>query len=236
MTSHIRKLTGFFALGAGIALLGGCASSAPTAVAQSHLTGTPLDRNAIGVVKRTQFLEVTLAPEASELSGAERARIRSFVDLYARRGHGPLVLSLPQSSANPQLAVTAIAEARAIAWELGVEYSEMTGTAHGQGSVRSEPLILAFQLYDAVPPNCAQLSSVDFSNIDSNNTLATLGCSVRSNLAAMIVEPSDLLGARALDPGDMLRRQDILAKFRQGLSTPSERGPLESGAVSSSVQ
>ncbi|MFN7054404.1 CpaD family pilus assembly protein [Hyphomonas sp.] len=235
MTSQTRKLPGLLALSAGLAMIGACASSAPTAVPQSYLTGTPLDRNAIGVVKRTEFLEVALAAEASELSDAERARIRTFVDLYARRGHGPLVLSLPQSSSNPQLAVSAIAEARAIAWERGVEYSEMTGTAHGQGSARSEPLILAFQLYDAVPPNCAQLSSVDLSNIDSNNTLPTLGCSVRTNLAAMIVEPADLLGARALEQGDMLRRQDILAKFRQGLSTPSERSAQESGAVSNAV-
>lgn len=235
MTSQTRKISRLFVLGAGLTALGACASSAPTAVPQSYLHGTALDRNAIDVVKRTEFLEVGIEPSASELSASEKARIRSFVDVYTRRGHGPLVLSLPQSSHNPQLAVSAVAEARALAWERGVEYSEMTGTAHGGGSGASEPLILAFQVYEAVAPDCAQKSSVDFSNIDSNNSLPTLGCSVRTNLAAMIVEPADLLGTRPLDQGDMLRRQDILEKFRAGESTASQRSNAESGAVSSVV-
>ena len=235
MTSQTRNLSRLFVLGAGLAALGACASSAPTAVPQSYLQGTVLDKNAIEVVKRTEFLEIGLDPSASELASTDRARIRDFIDVYTRRGNGPLVLSLPQTSDNSQLAVAAIADARAIAWERGVEYAEMTGTAHGRGSATGEPMILAFQVYEAVAPECAQKSAIDFSNIDSNNTLPTLGCSVRTNLAAMIVEPGDLLGTRPLDQGDMLRRADILEKFRAGESTASERSSAESGAVSGVV-
>lgn len=235
MTRETKKLPALLALSAGLAALGACSSGPSGAVPAHYMHGTVLDQHQISVVKRTEFLEVAIDGHSSELSNQDRARIRSFVDTYTRRGHGPLVLSMPQASANPQLAVAAAAEARAIAWELGVEYDEIAGTAHGAGSPVSEPLILAYQIYDAIPPNCAQKSSVDFSNIDSNNHQPTLGCSVRTNLAAMIADPADLLGQRPLDRADLSRREVILEKFRQGESTASVRAAQESGAVATVI-
>jgi len=225
----------FLALGASLMTLGACASHAPTAVTPDYLEGTALSRNEIGVAKRTEFLEIAISPEAGELSAEDQARIRSFVGVYAQKGHGPLVMSLPAASSNPQLAVTAVAEARAIAWEKGVEYDEISGTAHGAGETTAQPMILAFQVYDAIAPDCASKATLDFSNVTSNNNLPTLGCSVRTNLAAMIADPADLLGQRPLGPGDADRREIILAKFRQGESTASVRTDQESGAVSQVV-
>ncbi|MEQ9504657.1 MAG: CpaD family pilus assembly protein [Hyphomonas sp.] len=222
-------------LGASLLSLGACASHAPTAVSSDYLQGTALSRNEIGVTKRTEFLEVGLSPQASELSEGDRARIRSFVGVYAERGHGPLVMSLPAASSNPQLAVTAVAEARAIAWEKGIQYDELSGTSHGAGEAYAQPMILAFQIYDAVAPKCESKSAHDFGDVSSNNNLPTLGCSVRTNLAAMIADPADLLGNRPLDSGDAQRREIILEKFRQGQTTAAERSQQESGAVSQVV-
>lgn len=226
----------FLALGASLMTLGACASYAPTAAPDAYLQGTALSRNDIGVTKRTEFLEIAIEPAASELSGDARARIRNFVGVYAQKGHGPLVLSLPVASSNPQLAITATAEARAIAWERGVEYDEISGTTHGAGSAVSQPLILAFQVYDAVPPECASKASLDFSDVSSNNNLPTLGCSVRTNLAAMIADPADLLGNRALEQADLDRRDVIFEKFRLGESTGAARSTEESGAISDAVK
>ncbi|MFN3609648.1 MAG: CpaD family pilus assembly protein [Hyphomonas sp.] len=236
MTRHIRSLQALIALGASAAAITACASSAPTAVPAAYLQTSPLDLNPIQVEKRTEFLEVSIDAYASELSSTERARIRDFMTGYTRRGHGPLVLSMPQTSANPQLAVAAVAEARTIAWDMGVEYQEISGTAHGAGSSISEPMILAYQSYEAIAPHCPPKSTIDFSNIDSNNQLSTLGCSVRTNLAAMIIDPGDLLGNRPLDRSDLARREVILEKFRAGEATASERSSQESGAVSSAVR
>jgi pilus assembly protein CpaD len=236
MTRHIRSIKALIALGAGAAAVSACASVAPTAVPAAYLETSPLDLNPIEVEKRTEFLEVPIDAYASELSSSDRARIQAFISGYTKRGHGPLVLSLPQASSNPQLAVSAVAEARAIAWDMGVEYDEMSGAAHGTGSPVSEPMILAYQSYEAIAPHCPPKSTVDFSNIDSNNQLPTLGCSVRTNLAAMIVDPGDLLGNRPLDGSDLARREVILEKFRAGESTASERAAQESGSVAQAVQ
>ncbi len=235
MTIVSKPNRSLLALGASLMTLGACASSAPTAISGNYLEGTALSRNEIGVTQRTEFLEVSLHPEASELSDADRARIRSFVGAYAQKGHGPLVMSLPAASSNPQLAVTAIAEARAIAWEKGVRYDEIAGSAHGAGEAYAQPIILAFQVYDAVAPACASKASLDFSDVASNNNLPTLGCSVRTNLAAMIADPADLLGNRPLDAGYSARRAVILEKFRLGEPTAATRSAQESGAVSDAV-
>lgn len=236
MTRILKPAKSFLAAGIGLTVLGACASSAPTSVPQSYLQGTALDRHEITVEKKTEFLEITIQPEASELSMADKASITSFVASYRDHGHGPLIMSLPTSSANPQLAVAAVAEARAIAYEQGVNYDEIAGSNHGADSLVAEPMILAFQSYNAVAPNCPSLATMDFSDVTSNNELPTLGCSVRSNLAAMIADPADLLGTRPLDTADPLRRAVILEKFRQGESTASARSNEESGAVSQAVQ
>ncbi|MBA3069373.1 MAG: hypothetical protein FP825_12955 [Hyphomonas sp.] len=235
MTIASRSHGAFLALSASLMTLSACASHAPTAISPDYLEGSALSRNEVGVSKRTEFLEIAISPDASELSNTDRARISRFVGVYAQKGHGPLVLSLPEASANPQLAVTALAEARAIAWEKGVQFDELSGAAHGAGSTVSQPLILAFQVYDAVPPECASKATQDFGDVASNNNLPTLGCSVRTNLAAMIADPADLLGNRPLEPGDAARRDIILDKFRKGEVTGAARSDDESGAISDAV-
>ena len=169
-------------------------------------------------------------------SGADKAKIADFVTAYRDHGHGPLIMSLPASSTNPQMAVAAVAEARAIAYENGVQYDEIAGGNHGARSGRAEPMILAFQTYDAIAPDCPSMATVDFSNVSSNNELPTLGCAVRANQAAMIADPADLLGTRPLDQGDAVRRGVIMQKFRQGESTGSSRSQEESGTISDAVK
>ena len=69
-----RLLTSPLALAAALGALTvtGCSSAAPTAVPASYLQGTPLDRNPITVAKRTEFLEIDIHPEASQLIGWPR--------------------------------------------------------------------------------------------------------------------------------------------------------------------
>lgn len=235
MTRILKPTATLIAAGIGLSVLSACSSVAPTNVPASYLQGTALDRNAIGVEKKTEFLEIAIHPQASEISLADKAAISGFVSAYRDHGHGPLIMSLPASSANPQLAVAAVAEARAIAYENGVQYEEIEGTHHGEDSLVSEPMILAFQAYEAIAPDCQSQAMIDYSDISSNNERSSLGCAVRSNLAAMIADPADLLGTRALDKGDPLRRSVILEKFRQGESTGSTRSNDESGTVSQAV-
>tara|TARA_R110000787_G_scaffold1489_1_gene6099 strand:+ start:12793 stop:13503 length:711 start_codon:yes stop_codon:yes gene_type:complete len=235
MNPKLKTANTLIAAGLCLASLTACASHAPTAVPDSYLQGTALDRNAIGVTKRTEFLEIGIDPMSSQLSLKDKARIEDFVRAYRTKGHGPLIVSLPETSENSQLAVEAIVTAREIAWQNGVEYDEIAGSSHGVDSDASEPMIMAFQVYDAIKPDCKSMAEYDVADIRSNNEMPSLGCSVRTNQAAMIADAADLLGQRELAEGDKLRRKVILDKFRMGESTASARSSAESGAVSSVV-
>jgi pilus assembly protein CpaD len=65
--------------------------------------------------------------------------------------------------------------------------------------------------------------------------LPSLGCAVAVNLAAMIADPSDLVGDQPMDPADMGRRSIVLSKYRLGEKTSSEKNDDASGAISSAV-
>ena len=217
-------------------LLAGCSSTGKHGpVPVEYLSGTTLDRNPIQVAKRTAYLEVKLNVLDKHLRLEEKAKIRTFVDDYIRRGHGPLIMSLPKNHGNEELAVKAVAEAREIAWSAGVEYEEIRGSAYEAGGSNTAPIVMAFTTFDAIAPDCPQKSTIDFSDATSNNDMPTLGCSVRANMAAMIADPADLLGQRPLDDGDLARRTAQLELFRAGKETGAQRGESESGAVSTAV-
>lgn len=226
-------------LGTALGLMGstGCATNEkPSVVPSAYLQGTPLDRNEITVSKKTEYLEVALNPADNQLRIIDKDRIRNFVAGYVESGHGPLIMSMPQGSPNPQLSIQAVADAREIAWEYGVEYKEILGDAYDARSAGAgAPLVLAYTAFRANAPDCPSLASIDVANAMSNNELPTLGCAVRANQAAMIADPADLFGERVRGDGDIDRQTDVLGKYRRGESTASERSDAESGAVSTAV-
>ncbi|MDG1826299.1 MAG: CpaD family pilus assembly lipoprotein [Henriciella sp.] len=233
MTKHTSV---FAILGIGLLTIAGCQSNkAPSNVPVEYFQGVSLDRNDIGVREKTEYLEVNLDPRDSQLRLGEVAKIRGFLADYNASGHGPLVMSMPKGAINPQLAVGAAVEARELAWEAGIEYEEILGAAYDARNRRNAPLIMAFKSYEAVAPDCPQLGEIDFSNAISNSDLPTLGCAVRTNMAAMIAEPADLFGDRVLDARDLERRNVQLEAWRQGATTAAARDATESGAISSAI-
>lgn len=227
----------FTALIGGLLLATGCRSNTQAApkVPISDFSGTPLDRYEIGVKERREYLEVRLDGRDTQLRQAEVMKVRSFLDRYADIGHGPLVISMPKHADAPQLAVGAVAEIRDFAWEVGIDYSQMLGAAYDASGRTSTPIIMAFKSYEAIAPECPSLAEVDVSNAVSNSEMPTFGCAVRANMAAMIAEPADLLGGRALADGSVARQEFQLELWLQGQPTVSVRGDGESTAISTAV-
>jgi len=214
-----------------LAILGlaACGSIQKSAVPVELVNENLFERLEIDVVQTAETLEIPLNQAASQLTLADKHLIKEFVRSYNEYGHGPMVMLLPENTPNQQFAVGAVAEARAIAFENGVEYEEIAG---GSKFGPYPIMTLTFQAFDAVAPECKGFGEVDISATRSNNDLPNLGCSVRTNLAAMIVDPADFLGQRELDPGDTLRRHLVFDRFRNGEATGSQRNAGESGAIS----
>ncbi len=165
----------------------------------------------------------------------ERQAVRAFALAYQDEGHGAVIISRPSNGPDDIAAMRASADARAIMLAEGIEQSWIAeGTYDGTGA-RSAPLIISYRTYNAVVPGCPDLSSVDFADTSSNSSLPSLGCAVAVNLAAMIADPSDLVGAQPMDPADIGRRSIVLSKYRSGEKTSSEKNDDASGAISSAV-
>jgi len=214
------------AAAAAATLASGCTSTAGD-VPLTSLERTPLDRNPVGVRAATEVLEIDIAPGDNMLSLSEKAELQAFVIDYRRVGSGPLMMSLPSGSANAQSAVRGLAEVRQIAYETGVDFTDIAGTSYDAAGRDAAPIIIAYRAFEAVAPDCPSVSEIDLSDIDSNAETAAFGCAVRTNLAAMIAEPEDLLGAREMGDVDVQRRQVQVDMWREGTPTQTTRGSGE---------
>ncbi len=217
----------------GALALAGCSNT--KAIPQRLYTGTPLDAHPIGVRETTQFLEIRLDHPDAQLRLQDRDRLRAFMRDYTRRGHGPLVMSMPENGRDPELAIQAVVEARAIAFEQGVDYQEIAGGVYDADNDGGAPLIVAFKTFETIAPDCPPLSEIDLSDVRTNSESPSFGCSINVNIAAMIAEPGDLLGERVLAEGDSARRRVVLELYREGAPTSAQRNDAESGAVSQAV-
>ena len=142
---------------------------------------------------------------------------------------------MPRDGETEQLAVGAVAEIRQLAWEAGVNYEDMMGAAYDANGRSVAPIVMAFKTYKAKAPDCPSLAQLDVTNAVSNSDLPSLGCAVRTNMAAMIAEPADLLGNRDLDEGDLVRRNTQFDLWRRGETTGAVRTEAESAVVSNVV-
>ena len=181
------------------------------------------------------MIEVSILPGDSQLRREEIYKIEAFLADYKSVGHGPLMLSIPSEHANEQLMISAAADIRDMGWHAGIEYDQIDGSAYDAGGRGNAPILLAFKRYTAVRPDCPTWASVDAMDAVSNNDGPVLGCAVRTNMAAIIADPADLMGVRALEDGDTERVAQQLQRWRLGETTNAARGEAESGAVSSAV-
>jgi pilus assembly protein CpaD len=183
----------------------------------------------------TAELKIDSIMPGEKLGLQERNAVRQFALAYQDEGHGAMIISRPSNGPDDISAMRASADARAVMLAEGIDQVQIAeGTYDGTGA-RSAPLIISYRTYNAVVPGCPDLSSLDLTDTSSNSAMPSLGCAVAVNLAAMIANPSDLVGDQPMDPADIGRRSIVLSKYRSGEKTSAERNDDASGAISSAV-
>lgn len=233
--TRIRSLSTATIALAGLAL-SGCASEGSSHVSPAQFQGSTLDRYELSARPKTEMIEVSVLPGDSQMRREEIYKIEAFLAKYKSVGHGPLMVSIPSDHANEQLLISAAADIRDMGWQAGIEYDQIDGSAYDAGVRGNAPILLAFKRYTAVRPDCPTWASVDAMDAVSNNDGPVLGCAVRTNMAAIIADPADLMGQRALEAGDPERIGEQLERWRRGETTNAARSEAESGAVSAAVE
>lgn len=183
----------------------------------------------------TAELKLGTVVAGEKLGAHERAAVKGFATAYQQEGHGAVIISRPSNGPDDVSAMRAAADARAVMLAEGVDQGMIAeGTYDGTGA-STAPLIISYRTYDAVAPNCPDISNWDFMDTTSNSALPSFGCAVTANLAAMIANPSDLVGDQPMDPADTARRSIMFSKYRAGETTSAARNDDASGAISSAV-
>lgn len=177
-------------------------------------------------------LEQTRFSEQYEISALDESHLRVISDHYARRGDGPLYLSIlydPKSSVN-----TAMHASHSLTSLTGMMRRQGIQTINSniipaQGTGDEAQVIISYTAYDALAPqNCGMLNGFDSRMVDVDRDYR-LGCTIDTVLARQIARPKDLAGRAGADPDtDGRRAGNIVETYRTGV--PNEPLGGESAA------
>jgi pilus assembly protein CpaD len=218
MTITQKALT--LSLLAATATLAGCAgvgggTPADNPVRRAEVTRTVLEAH----TPRPVAVEARLMVGASgtgALTPEERAQVASFAADFVRLGRGSLVISTPANSQNAQAAAMLAQEAQRTLFVNGVEFEKIAGGAYQAGGQPVAPVVLSFARYEVEPQRCTPWSQIDPRRTANNSATERFGCAQNQNLAAMIVDPGDLLGDRREPAKDAARIQTGVDLLRKG--------------------
>ncbi|MGV7213436.1 CpaD family pilus assembly lipoprotein [Bradyrhizobium sp. UFLA05-112] len=194
------------------ASVGGCTNSAP-------IYSAPAEQ-AIEVEQKTSVLLL------QRLLRSETYRLRDFIANASRGRRDALHLEV---SGSPRLMAQVAHEARAMGVApYNIHLMPSSADLSGHFGVRIEAIV-----YQARPPVCPSRPIVGPS-VDDNSFDPTLGCSVRSNLGAMVNDPRDLLGNTAVRPtsGD----RAVLPLSAHGSLPAADKSNLQDDAHKSQTQ
>ncbi len=207
--------------------LGACAQS------PEQLAVARKDYLQIKPVEVTAELKLDTSAEAVPLGAMERQAVRMFAAAYNDEGHGPVIISRPEG--NGAGAARSATEARAVLLSEGLEPGNIVEGPYDASGARLAPLVLSYRTWEAVVPDCPDLSQVQMGNADTNGAPRNFGCAVATNLAAMLADPSDLIGEQPMDPSDATRRTVVFSKYRAGTPTGAQQSNDASGAISGAI-
>ncbi|MBL1430724.1 MAG: CpaD family pilus assembly protein [Robiginitomaculum sp.] len=212
-----------------LSVVGACAVNEPAMAWK-----LPGDRHKVSVTETSERLHLVLDRNDSGLSLTQKAAIKGFVHNWRNKGHGPIGLSIPDSSKNANIAVTAAAQTREILYAEGLAWQQIAGGNYRADGQNKPPVILSFRKYIATAKNCnasQQNLALNFSNKPSVN----FGCAVTANMAAMIADPYDLVDPKAMGTTIAERRIVTYEKYILGETTGVERTSDEEASVSDAV-
>src|SRR5215469_13032889 len=167
------------------------------------------------------YQSLKLSYSATGLDAADREKLDSFVTDYRMHGNGKISIAVP-GGAGMQQAVTALADRIN---ELGVSRDRILVAATQGAQVE-----VNYISYQARTTGCDW--SEDLSYTAENRTAANLGCANQHNLAAMVADPRDLVGPRAMDGGDAVRRQTVITNYEKGQSSGATKSAEQSATIS----
>lgn len=193
---------------------------------------SPMVSHPISIEQKTASLSIDIDRGQIAMAPKDRNKIAAFADAYRDKGHGQLTIATPAGAPNSGAAASLVSDIRAALMEAGIAKEAIIYTAYQAPSNQvNAPVLVSYAHYVAEASPCHGLTE-DVAYTPDNAELANLGCATQANLAAMVADPADLLGLRAMDAADADRRGTVLDKYRKGEMTATKREDQDSGSAS----
>jgi pilus assembly protein CpaD len=225
-----------FAIAAALAVpVAGCKTTEdPTRVAGWELT-SPAQNHPIMVSQQPETLKIAVPRHANGLSPSQRADVLSFAQSarMSDAGNTRLVIAAPSGSANETAAIATVHDTSAILREAGFTDSNINIEPFDAAGQSQPAVQLSFLRYVAEGPECGNFPN-NLARNPRNLPAPNFGCTSQKNLAAMVLNPADLLGPRKMDPRPSERRQETWQKYIKGESTGAQKSQEETVSTSGS--
>lgn len=207
------------------AALGGCGSLG--AGYDNAAPPTPLQQFSINVEETPDRLAMT--PHAEGLSPAQRVALIGFVSRWRdATGAGDIAVQVPAGGDQAAISKTA-SDVMGALQALGVP-SQQIRIGDYTAAAGQERVLASFSSLQARGPDCGGHWN-QFTSTGANNVTEHFGCAVTANLAAQIADPRDLLAPAAGGYADAARRQVVLEKYRQGVTTSTAKDEQAAVAI-----
>jgi len=177
---------------------------------------------------------------AAGLDPRQRNDVRAFAEEYRRYGHGPVVAQVPSDTADIIGARRTLEAIRGALAQGGLPGAYLSISPYQPADPRAaSPVRLSFQRLQAkVASRCGQwpqdLGVADAAFNLRNDPYWNLGCSVRSNMAAQVADPVDLVRGRTESAPDTIQRTKKIEAIRQG-QDPSTQYRQEGTKINQAV-
>ncbi|MDX2156828.1 MAG: CpaD family pilus assembly protein [Hyphomicrobiaceae bacterium] len=170
---------------------------------------TPAIGHPIAFVDRNEVLDVELPPHHNRLSRGQWADVYRFGLRFRNESTGPITIA--QSGRHP-----AIADIREALHAAGVE----PGRIRGHGRTTRHVVTLSYDRPLTVAPQCGHWYR-DVGRERERTPHPDFGCSTQRNLAGMVANPRDLMGAQPETPASSERRNRVWSKYVSGDGAPA---------------
>ncbi|ADZ72083.1 CpaD family pilus assembly protein [Polymorphum gilvum] len=225
-----------------MALCATAVSAAALAGCQSGQTSAPLAatndyrlRHPIVITEQAETLDLPVGQSTRNLNRDFAERVTEFGQASRRNGNGHVEILVPSGAAN-EAAVHAVTPRIRSALALGgVSGTHVSTRSYPVDDATAQaPIRLAYTRIKASAGPCGEWPANIGGSLNANQDYYNFGCATQANLAAMVDNPADLLGPRAMTPADQMRRATVFQKYRAGEQTASDYKEGDGASVSDS--
>jgi len=210
------------------AAVAACAAAPPAQVPGS-LAVSATEQYALAT--KTAPDRIALAIHAQGLSPNQQVVLGDFLRRWRESGEGSIEIGAPGSGADPVLARRTADAVYAFLTRLGAPASSLTIVGYDPAGSPNPPVYARFSALQGEVFDCSKTWD-NLTSTGDNRESTHFGCAVTSNMAAQVADPHDLVRPASSDQPDQNGRAVVLAKYRKGDVTSTNKDAQASGEVS----